>query len=289
MHVNIIRTFVVAFLCAHFPINCHADELWKLIAQSHSIVVGNMSPPAQAITQAQSTKKYDYLNIPVKVSACIKGKQCQQHTNISYYTQPASYSPNPNTLLSVDSKSAILFLTQVDEGNNEEKQYFAGYTPKALQVHSQDLENAVRLEVARQAEVPNLLASLYDTRKDPIFKRVKNLINKITIKNGQEKAFAELEKLGMKAVPAMINLMDDRRRLANPEISLRNSNPNATEGIRHYEAELVVDAVAAILNQITSENFGSIYNGGTERERSLAIVAWRVYMYHLLTQNHSIN
>ena len=40
----------------------------------------------------------------------------------------------------------------------------------------------------------------------------------------------------------------------------------------------VVDALAAILNQITGQDFGFIYNGATDAERTKAIQGWRDWL-----------
>jgi hypothetical protein len=78
----------------------------------------------------------------------------------------------------------------------------------------------------------------------------------------------------------IIARMDDRRSLPDPRISLRNKSPDAWEGIRFYGPEKVVDALAAILNQITGRDFGFIYNGdeATEAERTKAVSGWRHWL-----------
>ena len=72
--------------------------------------------------------------------------------------------------------------------------------------------------------------------------------------------------------------MDDRRKLPVPRISLRNKSPQEFEGLRHYGPEEVVDALAAILNQITGQHFGFIYNGATDAERTKTVRAWRDFL-----------
>lgn len=72
--------------------------------------------------------------------------------------------------------------------------------------------------------------------------------------------------------------MDDRRDLPDPRISLANKSPDAFEGLRHYGPKQVVDALAAILNQITGQDFGFIYNGGTNAERKETIDGWREFL-----------
>jgi hypothetical protein len=109
-------------------------------------------------------------------------------------------------------------------------------------------------------------------------RRVSVLIEETTRRNTEQKAFADLEALGCPAVPAIIRLMDDRRNLPDRQISLRNKSPEAFEGTRHYGPEEVVDALAAILNQVTGQDFGFIFNGAMAEERSKAVKGWREFL-----------
>ena len=110
-------------------------------------------------------------------------------------------------------------------------------------------------------------------------KRVAVLIGKILNSSTEQQAFADLEALGCPAVPAIIERMDDSRSLPNPRISLRNKSPQAFEGMRHYGPRKVVDALAAILNQITGQDFGFIFNGATDAERTKTVRAWREFLH----------
>ena len=110
-------------------------------------------------------------------------------------------------------------------------------------------------------------------------KRVSVLIGKMLNSSTEQQAFADLEALGCPAVPAIIEHMDDRRSLPDPRISLKNKSPQAFEGLRHYGPEKVVDALAAILNQITGQNFGFIYNGATDAERTKTVCGWHDFLH----------
>jgi hypothetical protein len=108
--------------------------------------------------------------------------------------------------------------------------------------------------------------------------RVSALIEKTTVRDTEQKAFADLEALGCTAVPAIIARMDDRRSLPDRQISLRNKSPQAFEATRYYGPEQVVDALAAILNQVTGQDFGFIFNGATDKERSKTVEGWRGFL-----------
>lgn len=97
----------------------------------------------------------------------------------------------------------------------------------------------------------------------------------------QQALFDQLVAIGPRAVPAITELMDDRSRLPVPELSLENKSPNAFEAYRHYGPALMVDALAAVLNQITGRSFGSLYNSTydkvSEADRRSVVKAWRDY------------
>jgi hypothetical protein len=115
-------------------------------------------------------------------------------------------------------------------------------------------------------------------QEPPKDKQVAALIEKMLNKTTERQAFSELEALGCPAVPAIIQRMDDRRSLPNPHIALRNKSPRAFEEIRHYHPQTVVDALAAILSQLTGRGFGFISNGATEQERAKTIQGWSDFL-----------
>ena len=111
-----------------------------------------------------------------------------------------------------------------------------------------------------------------------IDKQVAALIAKMLNKSTEQQAFRDLEALGCAGVPAIIGQMDDRRTLPDPNISLSNNYPEAFDESRSYQPKVVVDALAAILSQITGQDFGFIYNGASEPQRKKAIQGWRGFL-----------
>ena len=103
---------------------------------------------------------------------------------------------------------------------------------------------------------------------DSLSNRVSRLVDEATMSTrSQEKALSELGRLGEPAVPYLVGHLGDMRPLARSEISLTDSALNSFEGLRHYSPDTVHDALAAILNQITDQNFVFVYNGATHQER----------------------
>jgi len=93
----------------------------------------------------------------------------------------------------------------------------------------------------------------------------------------QQSIFSSLEKLGTAAVPAIVMQMNDFRPLPVSYIRLQNNYAGAFEAYRQYSPDAVVDALAALLNQITGHDFGQISNGASQWKRQAAVNGWRVY------------
>ena len=117
---------------------------------------------------------------------------------------------------------------------------------------------------------------------------VRGIINRIAaLPPGQDSAqdqqelFDQLVAMGPQAVPSIVDLMDDCRRLPVAALSLENKSPNAFESRRHYGPALMVDALSAVLNQLTGASFGSVYNSAydqvSEADRRAVVSSWRAY------------
>jgi hypothetical protein len=117
-----------------------------------------------------------------------------------------------------------------------------------------------------------------ESASSTIDERVADLIGQMLNSATEHQAFSDLEALGCAAVPVIIERMDDRRPLPDHSISLRNNWPTAFEGLRHYSPQQVVDALVAVLNQLTGRDFGFIYNGATDAGRTDTVRAWREFL-----------
>lgn len=253
------------------------DTIWRVVAQSHVIVTGTLQVPVESVRKSISSKKYEYVQINVICDQVLKAK-ARKTISVRWYTEPNEYSPSAERVMALDGKKVILFLVEADD-EAAKGFYFVSGTFCALSEANTGLVERIRSEVKMQRDLSEGLAKVFPPKDEPLYAKVKGLIEATTHKDTQMAAFRDLEALGPKGVPAIILLMDDRRRLGEGAISLRNA-PSHWEGIRHYRPETVTDAMAAILNQITGDSFGCIYNGGSERERREAVNGWRIYLYH---------
>jgi hypothetical protein len=118
--------------------------------------------------------------------------------------------------------------------------------------------------------------------------QVSTLVDRTTIKGKEQDAFAQLEALGPPAVPYLVSHLGDMRPLPEHEISLANNFPGAFEGLRHYSPQTVHDALAAILNQLTSRDFVSVYNGASPAERRANAAQWRVWCIKTFPEKASV-
>ena len=260
-----------------------ADEhppLWNLVAQSHMIIVGTPSVPVDQFEPAQRTGHGRYIDFDTSVQQCLKGVPCPETIASRHYIfADARLESIDQALVSANGAASVLFLLidvggKVGHGAN----VLAGHTAAAVQPATPEMIREITAEVAAQQEIVRRFGENFPVGNEPLYGEVNSLIEAMLNRRKQKKAFAELEALGMAAVPGMIMQMDDRRELPVKAISLRNS-PNSFEDFRHYGPEVVADAIAAILEQVTEESFGSMHNGASEAHRKTEIDAWRIYLH----------
>lgn len=273
-----------------------SDAIWPVVAQAEVITTGKLAVPAERIRSCLSSNHHDYVEIRVARGTAIKGNPPEDFV-VRWYTEPRDYAPDPNDVIALNGKDVILFLVNATDEVEEDGMpvtildfkaeepyadayfYFAGYTPQALIPSSAAELEDVQHEASTQQQLLANFSEAFPPSEEPLYTKVRKLIDATTRKDSQMAAFRELEKLGSKAVPAIIMLMDDRRDLAIPTISLRNHSDH-WEARRLYGPKKVVDAMAAILNQITGQYFGNIHNGGSEMERQATVDGWRIYLYY---------
>lgn len=261
------------------PAQAQPAPLWRLVAQSDVIATGMVEFPTGPIAPRS------YLLLPIGDFYLLKGAT-DPPLAIRWFSEPGLYAPSAEQLASASGSPSILFAVRT-----EGAYYFAGNIPDAVRPSEPATVAAVEAEIARQTDV------LANWRADSTVGRyaeVRSLIDQIAalrpisdraaqrdVVSAQQALFGRLIALGDEAVPAIIMQMDDQRPLAASQISLVNKFPGAFEGIRHYGPDLIVEALAAVLNDITGENFGNIHNGGSAEARTKAVRGWRIYLDHL--------
>lgn len=254
-------------------------SLWRLVASARLIVIGTPMPDAAAL----DSMKRVYVPIPVEAVSALKGR-APSPLVVNHWNGEVAYAPSNDAVLACLARPTVLFLTLEDFGDGAKIYYGGGKA--SLRPANAKFVAATRAEIAWQVDY--LRHWKPDTRA-PHYRRVKAIIGEVAAirlrganedlaKRRQQDAFRRLEALGMDAVPAIVAQMDDRRPLAVQQISLVNHAVDAFEGMRHYGPKLMVDALSAILNQITGESFSGIHNGGSEEDRVHDVSGWRIYL-----------
>lgn len=253
------------------------EGVWRAVAQSHRIVVGTLAIPTATIREAIQSGRHRYVAIGVHCDQILKGPAVAELT-VPWYTEPRKWSIRPEDLIALDKRQAMLFLGECDEPGSKGlyliERKALGVRPPTPQAVAE-----VVAEVKSQQRLLEHFAKEHPPEEDPLYCEVKRLIDATTCEQTQLEAFNALKALGSRGVNAMILLMDDRRPLGRRLLAFRNP-PDHWEEYAIYGPEVVADAISAIVGYITEEDFGTLHNGGSERERRETINGWRVYFHH---------
>jgi len=255
---------------------------WRIIANSSDIYCVN-STYIKTNLETRKMREYSEINIPV--TNVLKGEMTDKAV-LQIYMDKEDY----DFIYSLpDNSEMIIFLQKLY--NHRGAAYGGGYnyfladkiTDSVIFVNENTLNLLIR-EIEHQERI--ISEQLYKkfAMNTGINNKIKKIISNITNRMREQKSLKKLEEFGVTGVPYIILALDDFRELPVKSISLGNKSSDAFEGIRHYGPYLAVDALAAILNQITGEHFGFIYNGDdtTDEQRRRCIKGWYIYLYYLI-------
>jgi hypothetical protein len=258
------------------------ENYWRTIANSSNIYYVNSSYIKNNIDD-YTINNYAEINIPIL--GTLKG-EIKDEVVLRMYM----YKENYDFIHSLPNDIEILIFLQKRYNpwgtayGNEYNYYIAGNITGSIIADNENLLNYVMNEIAFQAQIINEQLYKHFNINNNLNNDIRNIINNITNRRMQQDCFKRLENYGNIGIPYIILFLDDFRELPIKSISLDNNFPGAFEGTRHYGPYLVVDALAAILNQITGENFGFIYNGDDtfDEERKQCVNGWYIYLYYLI-------
>ena len=250
------------------------DSYWRNIAGANYIFIINSSE-----LLAQNIILDDYYKYDISVFDTLKGiSQDRIQFNIFMREDNINYiSSLPN-----DGK-VILFLVNTYDGYGFNNYLTSYFIENSIILHTNLIEEIINNEISLQNNIiENKLYERFETN-GRLYNRVDNYIRNISNEFSQNNSFRQLERLDEQGVPYIILLMENFRTLPARHIMLENKSINAFEKYRYYGPELIIDALAAILNQITGEHFGTIYNGeATEEIRINVLNGWRIYLYKIM-------
>jgi hypothetical protein len=253
------------------------DPEWRLVAEADYIVRARLEVPKGELDNAIRTGKGDHNRIKLHVIEVIKGSIGVGPIECVYWSGGEDYTPSPRAVLSLDGSEVLAFTHEwgKDEG-------YIAHDKRAIRPYEPGKAEQVRREVLNQRLIADSFAKLPAAKPDEFEGAVKGLIAKMLAEKTQQEAVYALQRLDPRAAPSIIRLMDDRRPLVLKHTQFLNTAPGAFEGIVHYGPVVAVDALSAVLPELTREGFGQIYNGGSEKDRRQVVDAWRTYLHYRL-------
>ncbi|MCA8974941.1 MAG: hypothetical protein KDC98_09475 [Planctomycetes bacterium] len=248
----------------------------RVLAASHRVVRGVLHVDVKAVAKAQT--KSDYVGVTVEVLEHLVGAVQDKVAFRTFVRPPKDAEAHTDDLsaaqlLALDGQERIVFLGGpggVYLAGDDDRQAVREPDPEFVA----RLRRRLRLHAAMLAQ-PLSIDRRSRARVDKVMRRICRDVDH------QRQAFVDLLALDRADLPALIAVMDDRRALLEQSITLQNRARDAFEPFRHYGPKLVVDAVAAVLNQHLGESFGAIYSGGSDTERDACVRGWKVYAHYL--------
>jgi len=124
-----------------------------------------------------------------------------------------------------------------------------------------------------------LLAGCGTTKRTTLASQITTLVDQTTNSQTEADAFLRLESYGENGVPYLVSHLGDMRPLGDKNMTLKNiviiDSKKTEQGQRMYSPEVVHDALAALLNQITGKSFEFVYNGSDPATRATNRKEWQ--------------
>ena len=260
--------------CAYPPAG---PDLMRTVAQSDVVAEGTIALSPEQLSALRG--KTEWVDVPFAVTRTLKGPAADTVT-VRFY--PATdYAPALPDLELAAGHRVVVYLHRLAEAGPPGLYFAAGQD--SLKPASEGL--TANAEIGRQDAI---LKSWASDASLPHSAEVKAQLDRLAaIPPGdpgatqrQSGILAVLRAMGNEAIPAIVTQMDDRRPLATPKIVLDDASPENHFATRNFAPKAIVDALDAVLHQMTGE-FGTIYDGASDAERDSAVRAWRIYAHDL--------
>jgi hypothetical protein len=258
---------------------------WRMLAASDVVVAGKLRVPAEDFRRARGDAKWPAVDLSIDVRRIIKGDVGTGPLAIRYVPHDHPHGVAPDVVSGLDGKDVVAFLVvEASASGSAEHRYFTWQSRKSAcpALMESDERKVVEIEketAAQQAVASDPQLEARDTGQ-PEYSRVKALIGRMLKRRSQDDAIRSLLSLRESAIPSIVVLMDDRRRLPQRHMAVKG-DPDSFEGVSLYQPETVFDALDVVLHVLSGgESFGSVKNGATDRVRRRVLSGWRVYVGH---------
>jgi hypothetical protein len=279
--------FVVVTFGLEAQLRSSRSDYWEIIAKSSDIHIINSNDLKKNLEDMESSVRNGYYYYQVPVVEMLKGTEVE---TIKIYVYLEQEFIDHVKLLPDTTKLVVFFIKLYAafrlSGQDEISNYITeGNYHEGIVVYTDRIYREITGEIAKQQLIQH--KKLYEafTRDETLDRKIKGLIDELTVPERELAAFDEIIMIGPNAVPYIILHMDDYRELPIKNVTIINDNPDAWEGWVNYGPDLVIDALEIILSELTATNFGYTYNGGTNEERQRILDGWRIYLYYLIYSN----
>jgi len=258
---------------------------WRMVAASDIVVAGRLRVPAEEFRRARDDAKWPAVDLSIDVRWVIKGDVGAGPLTVRYVPHDYPHGVPPDVASRLDGKDVVAFLVIDASGSGSERQQYFTWQSRtsecaALMELDEQRLTAIRNEfMAQQAMVSDPQLGSRDAT-GPQYGEVKALIGRLLKRRSQDDAIRALLSLRQSAIPSIVLLMDDRRKLPQRHMAVKG-DPDSFEGLSLYQPETVLDALDVVLHVLSGgEAFGNVKNGATEPVRRRVLSGWRVYLDH---------
>ncbi|HVC28264.1 MAG TPA: hypothetical protein VNF48_01805 [Gammaproteobacteria bacterium] len=250
-----------------------ADSLWYPVAESNLIVVGTFE-------KYSLPDKSSYGQLQIQTHTLLKGEAGNRELQILYSWNRLLDPDLAVRLKNLAGKTVIAFVMIDSQKIDGQHRYYltqdAG--PMELVEDTPAMEDKVVTEVRLLSVQINRMQSAFhdiDQHDTAVKAAIEDLAALLAYR--RERSLNALLKLGCTAVPSIIIHMDDHRPF-HGVLQLQNNAAGASEASRSYAPKQVMDALAAILDQITGMSFRGIGNGQSDAQRRIEYQGWMSYL-----------
>ncbi len=255
------------------------EAVWAKIVMSRLVLVADIDvslPPEDA-------PQDHYLSFPFVVRDVLKGSV--RETNLVLKVWPKCgeemVALKTSAPTNADDRLRLLFVSTERNGECYLDLFFKNGIQRADEA---DLA-AVKREIAAQNRALDFFDELVRREDLPHWETVSNAVAELT--TDADRQFAAVDRildLGVKAVPALIVLMDDWRELPVKSVSLPNSAVDSWEAFRHYGTPAVGNLLDALADHATKIGFIG-FPGETDLDRQEVVRRWKLLLLRWTEEN----
>jgi len=245
--------------------------IWYLMAKSNCVIQANIDLPTKSINNMFQKNEFGYISLNLVCNKIYKGKIINDKIISKIYIGDFK----KDLLESINHKTCLIFITDVSSSIESVDFHIFYFTQTSVYK-----ENLVRTECETQNQIIKDFKKYSKGINFYCESTIAGLVDQIVTPTKEYSVNDTLNKLDSTYCPAIIKYLNDYRPIQINSINFRNEKKFWEES-RHYGPNKVIDYLAAILNDLSGANFGSIYNGDqNDLIRNDTYNGWIVWLYN---------